>query len=89
MRERERRRRRTLDKNSVGDHGYGEVTGSAMVSPRVRMAAAVAAISGICGEETADDYVYCEMCGRSAKFVYFGQGNRRDWNWARVFRFSG
>ena len=89
-RERERRRRRRgLGKKSVGDHGYAEVSESATVSARVRMAAAVAVISSTGGEETADEYVYCEMCGRRAKFVYFGEGNRRDWDWTRVFRFSG
>jgi len=89
-RERERRRgRRGLGKKSVGDHGYEEVSESATVSARVRMAAAVAVIGSTYGEETADEYVYCEMCGRRAKFIYFGDGTTRQWNRRRVFRYSG
>jgi hypothetical protein len=91
-RERERarrRRRRSLEKESVGDQGYEEGSVSATVSTRVRMAAAVAVIGGTFGEETADEYVYCEMCGRRAEFVYFGDGTRREWNRRRVFRYSG
>ena len=88
-REKERRRRRALGKKSVGDQGYAERSESATVSSRVYMAAAVAVISGTGGEETADDYVYCEMCGRRAKFVYFGDGTRHQWNRRRVFRYSG
>lgn len=88
-RERSRRRRRTLLEKSVGDQGYEEVSESATVAARVRMAAVVAVLSGARGEETADEYVYCEMCGRRARFIYFGDGTTRQWNRRRVFRYSG
>lgn len=86
--ERARRRRRILGKEIVGDHSYEEWSVSARVSTRVRMSAAVAVISGTFEEETKDGYVYCEMCGRRGKFVYFGNGTRYQRNRMRVFRYS-
>lgn len=85
--ERERRRRASVEKNR-GDHTYEEGAQSARVSAPVRMAAALAVIGSVGGEEIQDDEVCCEFCGRRARFVYFGDGSTRQRKQGRVFRFS-
>jgi len=78
-----------LGEENVEDHTYEEVTGSARVSAPVRMAAALAVICGIGGEETGNDEVRCEFCGRRARFVYFADGSTRQRNQSAVLRYSG
>ncbi len=87
-RERSRRRRQVLDAKSVGDQRSGGGYSSAKVSPRVRMVAAVAAIGSARGEVTKDEYVYCELCGRRSKWIYFGDGTMRARKRGLVFRYS-
>jgi hypothetical protein len=71
-RERARRRRLILGKETVGDQTSGGGVASARVSARVRMAAVSAVISGIRKEETRYEQTCCEMCGRPGRYVYFG-----------------
>jgi len=85
--ERERRRGGASAEKDRGDHTYEEGGESARVSAPVRMAAALAVLSRIGEEETQDDEVCCEFCGRRAKFVYFGDGSTRQRKRGRVFRF--
>jgi hypothetical protein len=87
-RERDRRREIILGKENVVDQSYEEGLQTAMVSAPVRMAAALAVIGSVGGEETDDDEVCCEFCGRRARFVYFGDGSTQQRKRGRVFRFS-
>ncbi len=90
LREQERNRRRggvSAGRNR-GDHTYEEEFQSARVSAPVRMAAALAVIGSVGGEEIQDDEVCCEFCGRKARFVYFGDGSTLRRNRGRVFRYS-
>jgi hypothetical protein len=86
--ERARRKRRSVSAKSVGDQSYGGGRSSAKVTPRVRMVAAVAAIGSARGEVTKDEYVYCELCGRRSKWIYFGDGTMRARKRGLVFRYS-
>jgi len=88
IRERGRRRRLILGKENVGDQTYEGKDETAKVSAPVRMAAALAVISSVGGEENKDDEVCCEFCGRRTKYVYFGDGTTRQRKHGAVFRYS-
>lgn len=85
--ERERRSGGGSAEKDRGDHTYEDRARSARVSAPVRMAAALAVIGSVGGEETQDDEICCEFCGCRAKFVYFGDGSTRQRKRGRVFRF--
>jgi len=87
-RERERRRRKILGKENVGDHTYEWGRLSARVSAPERMAVVFAVIGGFGGKETREDEVCCEFCGRRGRFVYFGDGTIRQRKRGAVFRYS-
>ncbi len=76
-RERSRRRRLILGKEIVVDQTSGRGVRSARVSALMRMTAAVAVIGCVGEEETRDDEIHCEICGRPGVLVRFGDATRK------------
>jgi len=63
-----------LSKEIVVDQTSGGGAKSERVSAPMRVAAVVPVIGGVGEEETRNDEIHCEICGRRGVLVRFGDG---------------
>lgn len=71
--ERDRRRRHTLGEKNVGDQSSAQGNKSARVIALMRMLAKSADIYRLSKEDSDDDTIRCEFCGRPGNLVCFRQ----------------